>query len=325
MIFSQERALNKLDTAFNAHSPGNSPVELYEPINYIISLGGKRLRPLLTLMAANLFSEEWDKAIKPAMAVEYFHNFTLMHDDIMDKAPLRRGKPTVHEKWNTNTAILSGDVMLVRAYDLLLESEDSKLREIITAFNDCASKVCEGQQLDMNYESMEDVSIPAYLDMIRKKTAVLLGFSLKLGGIIGGAKEKDLELLKEFGENIGLAFQLMDDLLDVYAEQEKFGKKVGGDIVAKKKTYLLIIALENSKEAGKKKLISVLEDQSLTDEEKVKKVKEIYDSLKIKELTEAKMSEYYNAGIQKLEKVEAPLVRKSHLLRFANGLMKRES
>ncbi|MBO9700055.1 MAG: polyprenyl synthetase family protein [Sporocytophaga sp.] len=325
MIFSQERALNKLDAAFNAHSPGNSPVELYEPIKYIISLGGKRLRPLLTLMAANLFSEEWDKAIKPAMAIEYFHNFTLMHDDIMDKAPLRRGKPTVHEKWNVNTAILSGDVMLVGAYDLLLESEESKLREIITAFNDCAAKVCEGQQLDMNYESTDDVSIPAYLDMIRKKTAVLLGFSLKLGGIIGGAKEKDLELLKEFGENIGLAFQLMDDLLDVYADQEKFGKKVGGDIVAKKKTYLLITALENSNEAGKKKLISLLEDQSLKEEEKVKKVKEIYDSLKIKELTEAKMSEYYNAGIQKLEKVEASLVRKSSLLRFANGLMKRES
>ncbi|GAL87296.1 polyprenyl synthetase [Sporocytophaga myxococcoides] len=325
MIFSQERALNKLEAAFNAHSPGDSPVELYEPINYIISLGGKRLRPLLTLMAANLFSEEWDRAIKPAMAVEYFHNFTLIHDDIMDKAPLRRGKPTVHEKWNINTAILSGDVMLVKAYDLLLESEGSKLREIIRAFNDCAAKVCEGQQLDMNYEGTENVSIPAYVDMIRKKTAVLLGFSLKLGGIIGGAEEKDLELLKEFGENIGLAFQLMDDLLDVYADQEKFGKKVGGDIVAKKKTYLLITALEKSNEAGKKKLISVLESQSLKDDEKVKKVKEIYDSLKIKELTEAKMSEYYNAGIQKLEKVKAPLIRKSHLLRFANGLMKRES
>jgi geranylgeranyl diphosphate synthase type II len=324
MIFSQEGALKKLDAAFNAHNPGNSPVELYEPINYIIALGGKRLRPLLTLMAAHLFSDEWDKAIRPAMAVEYFHNFTLMHDDIMDNAPLRRGKPTVHEKWNINTAILSGDVMLVKAYDLLLEAEDAQLREIINAFNDCAAKVCEGQQLDMVYEGQPSVALNDYIEMIRKKTAVLLGFSLQLGGIIGGGNKKDLELLKEFGENIGLAFQLMDDLLDVYADQEKFGKKVGGDIIAKKKTYLLITALEKSSEAGKKKLLALLDDQGLSDKDKVKKVKEIYDSLNIKELTEAKMSDYYTAGIQKLEKVDAPLVRKLHLFRFANGLMKRE-
>ncbi|MFD2146371.1 polyprenyl synthetase family protein [Mucilaginibacter antarcticus] len=220
------------------------PAELYDPIFYILSMGGKRMRPALLLMACDLFGGNVEKAMPPALAIEVFHNFTLMHDDIMDKAPLRRGRTTVHEKWNQNAAILSGDVMLIEGYKLMMQVEDRFLRVILDIFNNTAVGVCEGQQLDMDFEVRDDVKIDEYIYMIRLKTAVVLGGALKIGSILGGADMKDADLVAEFGENLGLAFQLQDDMLDVYGSPEKFGKQVGGDIIANKKTYLLIKALE---------------------------------------------------------------------------------
>src|SRR5882762_6389144 len=214
------------------------PAALYEPISYILSLGGKRMRPALLLMACDLFGGDVDAAISPALAIEVFHNFTLMHDDIMDNAPLRRGRTTVHERWNKNAAILSGDVMLVEGYKLMMQVEGHLLRPILDIFNTTAVGVCEGQHLDMEFEELNHVNIDEYLNMIRLKTAVVL-----VGALIGGADVKDAELLSHFGENVGLAFQLQDDILDVYGDPEKFGKQVGGDIISNKKTYLQIKAL----------------------------------------------------------------------------------
>src|ERR1700761_9383330 len=220
------------------------PAALYEPISYILSIGGKRMRPALLLMACDLFGGDVDDALAPALAIEVFHNFTLMHDDIMDNAPLRRGRTTVHERWNKNVAILSGDVMLIEGYKLMMQVKDHLLRQILDIFNNTAVDVCEGQQIDMEFEQRNDVTIKEYINMIRLKTAVVLGGALKIGALLGGASTKDANLLADFGVNLGLAFQLQDDILDVYGNPEKFGKQVGGDIIANKKTYLLLKALE---------------------------------------------------------------------------------
>ena len=226
-----------IDDAIAQQPFGQEPAELYEPIRYLMALGGKRLRPTLTLLAYQLFRDDntAPAVLQPALAVEVFHNFSLMHDDIMDEAPLRRGKPTVHERWNANVAILSGDVMLVKAYELLMHAAPEKLPAVLTSFNHCATDVCEGQQWDMNFETSSEVSEAAYLRMIRQKTAVLLGFSLQLGGLLAGADESATQALYELGTNVGIGFQLKDDLLDVYADQDKFGKQAGGDIIANKK------------------------------------------------------------------------------------------
>ena len=220
------------------------PAELYEPISYLMQLGGKRMRPVLVLIATEMFDGNVLKALDAAIGIELFHNFTLMHDDIMDKAPLRRGKPTVHAKWNESAAILSGDVMFVEAYKLMIKVEDSILREVLAIFSDTASGVCQGQQADMNFEKRDEVSLAEYLEMIRQKTAVLLAGSMQIGALIGGAVPDQANLLYEFGENLGLAFQLQDDILDVYGNPEKFGKQVGGDILSNKKTFMLIKAKE---------------------------------------------------------------------------------
>lgn len=304
---------------------GDHPAELYEPIRYIMSLSGKRLRPLITLMAASLYTDDWRKALKPAQAVEVFHNFTLMHDDIMDCAPLRRGQPTVHEKWNANTAILSGDVMLVRAYDLLLDVENDRLKHVLKRFNDTAAAVCEGQQLDMNFETRWDVTEAEYINMIRLKTSVLLGFALELGGIVGGADQHATTLLYEAGVSMGIGFQLKDDLLDVYGDPAKFGKQVGGDIIANKKTFLLIEALERAEGDAKKELNEWLIKADFDKEEKVKAVTAIYDSLKIRTFTEQKIKEYFDRGFDCLERLEADTTRKSLLLNFVHQLVEREN
>ena len=235
--------LSWIESEIRKQKFGKQPSSLYEPLRYIMALGGKRLRPLLTLLAYSLYKRDSRKIVSIATAVEVFHNFTLLHDDIMDNAPLRRGNPTVHKKWDVNTAILSGDVMQIKVYDLLLNVEDAKLKEVLIAFNKCATEVCEGQQCDMEFELRSKVTEVQYLRMIRLKTAVLLGFSLELGAILAGATRQDRNALREFGINIGIGFQLKDDLLDVYANKKKFGKMVGGDIVANKKTFLLIKAL----------------------------------------------------------------------------------
>ena len=304
---------------------GQNPPELYDPIRYIMSLGGKRMRPLLTLMAAYLFTDEWQKAIQPALGVEVFHNFSLMHDDIMDQAPLRRGQPTVHERWNHNIAILSGDVMLVNAYELLLTVDADKIKPVMTRFSRTAAEVCEGQQLDMNFETRWDVTEAEYIEMIRLKTSVLLGYALELGGIIAGADAETTRHLYEGGVNIGIGFQLKDDLLDVYGDPAKFGKQVGGDILANKKTFLLIEALEQAKGPVRDELTGWL-NRPVTDKaEKVRAVTAIYEQLRIRQITETRIGEYFSRGFANFDQIDADPARKAFLLKFARQLAERES
>lgn len=302
--------------------PAN-PAELYEPISYLMALGGKRMRPVLLLMACELFEGDINKAINPALAIEVFHNFTLMHDDIMDKAPIRRGQATVHEKWNANVAILSGDVMLVEAYKLLSKLEAHQLKPALEIFNDTAVGVCEGQQLDMNFESLADVSISEYIEMIRLKTAVLLGGALSIGGIIANAPEKEAQLLGSFGENLGIAFQLQDDILDVYGDPDKFGKQVGGDILSNKKTYLLIKAKELAQGETATQLNHWLNETGKP-EEKVKAVTAIYNQLNIRQLAEDAMQSYAEIALAQLEAIKIAPERKEALKSFAEQLLVRE-
>ncbi|MCF2499409.1 polyprenyl synthetase family protein [Dyadobacter sp. CY357] len=323
-MIKPEQLLQTLQIEFEKQSYGVHPAELYEPIRYIMSLGGKRFRPLLTLLAASIYSDQWDNAVKPAMAVEVFHNFTLMHDDIMDQAPLRRGKPTVHEKWNANTAILSGDVMLIKAYDLLLDIPAEKLRRVLERFNKTAAEVCEGQQLDMNFETRWDVTEEEYLGMIRLKTSVLLGFALELGGIIGGADEESIQLLYSAGENMGIGFQLKDDLLDVYGDPDKFGKQVGGDIISNKKTFLLIEALSKADQESKAELDKWIGLADFDKQEKVAGITAIYEKLGIRAFTEQKIQEYFTKGLSSLHALKIDEARKQPLLQFAEQLVERE-
>ena len=299
-----QELLTKLEQHIGAHAFGDSPSELYDPIRYILSLGGKRIRPLLSLLAYGMYGKDPKEILNPSTAIEVFHNFTLLHDDIMDEAPLRRGKATVHEKWNANIAILSGDVMLVKAYDLLLSTPTSLLPEVVRLFNKTAAEVCEGQQLDMNFESQAAVREEDYLHMIRLKTAVLLGFSLQLGALLAGAKKEEVDHLYAFGVNIGIGFQLKDDLLDVYADQAKFGKQVGGDIISNKKTFLLIKALELAKGEELKILQQQLALKEFDKEKKVETVKAIYEKLGIKAIAEHKMQSYFEEAFMQLQGLE---------------------
>ena len=301
------------------------PEQLYEPLSYILSIGGKRMRPALLLMAFELFGGDIEKAIPPALAIEVFHNFTLMHDDIMDNAPLRRGRTTVHERWNTNVAILSGDVMLIEGYKLMMQVENRLLRQILDIFNNTAVGVCEGQQFDMEFEQRNNVSIDEYITMIRLKTAVVLGGALKIGALIGGADQKDAELLCNFGENLGIAFQLQDDILDVYGDPEKFGKQVGGDIISNKKTYLLIKALELAKDKAAIELNYLLGDKQIDNTEKVKSVTDIYNALDVRQYAETEMQQYADKAFKALDAINLPDEHKQYLHDFADGLMVREN
>jgi geranylgeranyl diphosphate synthase type II len=313
-----------IEKEIKKHVFGKQPDSLYEPIRYLMRLGGKRIRPLLTLLSYSLYKDNAKEIVPYAVAVEAFHNFTLMHDDIMDKAPLRRGKATVHEKWNINTAILSGDVMLVRVYETFSTLEIAKLKKVLNAFNACAAEVCEGQQWDMEFETMNSVTESQYIDMIRQKTAVLLGFSLELGAILADASIEDQKALKNFGINIGIGFQLKDDLLDAYADPKKFGKQVGGDIIANKKTYLLIKALEKANGKQKQELLSLLSGKKMSATKKVKTVKEIYDLLSISILTEKKVNQYFDKGFKNLESLSVNPDKKALLRKFAENLIGRQ-
>lgn len=313
-----------LDKEIEQHSYGLSPAELYEPIQYLMDLQGKRLRPLLTLLSVNLFSDDWKEALQPAHAVEVFHNFTLMHDDIMDKAPVRRGSPTVHMKWNENTAILSGDVMLVKAYQLFLNLPADMLPEVLRRFSKTAAEVCEGQQLDMNFETARQVSIADYIEMIRLKTSVLLGFALELGALVGRADRKCTEKLYEAGVNMGLGFQLMDDLLDVYGDPEKFGKQVGGDIISNKKTYLYLRALELSGQETRTELTELFSGIPADGSGKIKRVTAIYNNLNIREITGQLIASYFDKAIEAIGSLPADEDRKQQLLTFIVYLMNRD-
>jgi len=316
--------LEKLEAEIKDLQLGDNPANLYDPIRYILSLGSKMLRPILVLLGYGLTKDDQEAILKPALAVELFHNFTLMHDDIMDEAPLRRGQPTVHEKWNQTVAILSGDTMMVKAYDLMLYTSSDRLGEAIQKFNKCAVEVCEGQQLDMNFEEYETVTEEQYIEMIRLKTAVLLGFSLEYGGILAGMSEVDLKKLYAVGEQAGIGFQLMDDLLDVYADKAKFGKQVGGDIVSNKKTYLLLKALELANPSQRKELDKWLSSEEFDINEKVTAIKNIYGEIGIFELTQNKMNEYYDRAFALLEAIDAREEGKAALKNFFEKLMKRD-
>lgn len=301
------------------------PKSLYEPITYILSLGGKRIRPALVLMAYNLYREDVEKAVRPAIGLEVFHNFTLLHDDLMDQADKRRNKPTVHKVWNANTAILSGDAMLIAAYQLIGETAPEHLKEVLDLFTRTALEICGGQQYDMEFESRMDVSEEEYLEMIRLKTAVLLACSLKTGAILGGASREDAENLYRFGINIGLAFQLQDDLLDVYGDTKTFGKNIGGDILCNKKTFLLINALRRAEGEQKAQLEHWIARKDFDAAEKIAAVTNIYNVLGLKELSEAKMQTYYAEGMKNLAALSVSEERLAVLKEVTSRLMFRQS
>jgi len=299
-----------------------TPSLLYEPIDYILGLGGKRMRPILVLMAHQLFDKNIEKAISPALAIEIFHNFTLLHDDIMDNAPLRRGQKTVHEKWNNNVAILSGDTMLVQAYQLIAEVDNKIVKQVLAVFSKAAIEVCEGQQWDMDFETQSDVSIPDYLKMIEYKTAVLLGAALQIGGITAGASKEEQNHLYAFGRDLGIAFQLKDDLLDAFGDAATFGKQVGGDIMANKKTFLYLKALALADESQRKNLEHYFSSND-TSQIKVEAVKTIFSNLDIAELTTNLIRKYHTRAMENLAAINSE--NKEPLLVFSALLIDRVS
>jgi geranylgeranyl diphosphate synthase, type II len=314
-----------VNQAIDDLSYNKEPKKLYEPIKYTLALGGKRIRPALLLLANDLFGGKAVRAMNSALAIEVFHNFTLVHDDIMDDAPLRRGKTTVFKKWDTNTAILSGDVMFVNAIQLLAKDNNDKLADILAIFNKAAVEVCEGQQYDMDFETLENVSIDDYLKMIELKTAVLLAASLKIGALIANAKQDDANHIYEFGRNLGIAFQLMDDILDLYGDPEKFGKQVGGDVIANKKTYLLLKAKELAKGETRKELEFCLTSTAIKPENKVERIKTIFNALGVKKAAIDEMNLFYNTAISHLDSIDAPEDKKKVFEDFAKQLMHREN
>ncbi len=315
--------------AYENYLAGNqihkSPENLYEPINYILSIGGKRMRPQLALWGCYCFNDDFSIAMPVAHAVEVFHNFSLMHDDIMDEAPLRRGKPAVHKKYDTNTAILSGDAMLLLSYDYLFSCEKGKyFKKLFPVFNQIAIEVCEGQQMDMNFETKEKVSLKEYLKMIELKTAALLGGAVRLGAIVGGAKQRDAKLMEKFARQMGIAFQIQDDILDTFGDPEKFGKKVGGDIVQNKKTYLFLTALKKSKGAIKKELLKWYSANTFNEQEKVAAVRKIFKELEVQKTALSLQNELIEKAYAELEKVNSSEEKKEGLKNWADKLVVRE-
>lgn len=300
------------------------PRTLFAPAGYMLSLGGKRLRPLLALMAADLFGKKAEEVVDAALAVEIFHNFSLVHDDLMDNADLRRGYPTVHKKWNNNTAILSGDAMVIEAYKYIARTPTDILPQILALFSDTAMEICKGQQYDMDFEQRLDVTEEEYIEMIRLKTAVLIGCALKIGAVTAGAPEEDASSLYAFGIHIGVAFQLKDDLLDVYGDPSKFGKKIGGDILCNKKTILLIKSLKNLEGARREELLQWLETQDPDPDTKIKFVKSVYDELNLKIIVENLIEKYYLSSLDYLSSVRVPDSSKKELFELAENLMYRE-
>lgn len=307
----------------NKRSLDKEPKNLYTPINYILDLGGKRLRPVLTLMATELFDQPYKKALDAALAVEIFHNFSLVHDDIMDDAPLRRGQQTVHEKWDINTGILSGDAMLILAYQLFENYEGDIFRELAKLFSKTAIEVCEGQQYDVDFETRDDVTIPEYLTMIEYKTAVLVGAALKMGAIVAGASSACQESIYNYGRDLGIAFQLQDDYLDAFGDPETFGKQVGGDIIENKKTFLYLTALQKSSKDEAQQLEHLFSITPIDPSEKIETVKEQFVNSGAAKATKAEMEKYTQRAFQSLETVKISEDKKELLRDFGNSLMKR--
>ncbi len=300
------------------------PKSLYLPIEYVLSLGGKRMRPTLMMMAYNLFKDDPESILQPACALETYHNYTLLHDDLMDNADLRRGNLTVHKKWDNNTAILSGDSMLVLAFQQMQQCREDKLKDIIALFTETALEIGEGQQYDMDFENRNDVTEMEYIEMIRLKTSVLLACATKMGGLLADADSTDAENLYQFGEKIGLAFQLQDDFLDVYGDTKVFGKAIGGDIVSNKKTYMLINAIAMANEKQKKTLMGWIEMQNPEPKDKIAAVTEIYNEIGINKMAIEAIRHYFNEGLKFLDAVNVPLERKQNLLDYTRELMNRQ-
>lgn len=309
---------------FSSLAIDKQPVNLYEPIRYILSLGGKRMRPVLTLMATEIFDLDCKNALAAATAIEVFHNFSLIHDDIMDDAPLRRGHETVHEKWNINTGILSGDAMLILAYQYFEQYEPSVFRDLAKLFSQTALEVCEGQQYDVDFETRDDVTIPEYLKMIEYKTAVLVGAAMKMGAIVAGTSIDNANLIYDFGLNLGIAFQLQDDYLDAFGDPETFGKQVGGDIIENKKTYLYLKALAFAQPEIKEQLLHLFSIQPTDNTDKIAAVKEIFNSTGASEATRQAIKEYTLKAFKTLEKMDIEDQKKVMLKTFGENLMERK-
>lgn len=300
------------------------PKNLYTPIDYILQLGGKRIRPVLTLMAADIFSNNYKKALPAALAVEVFHNFTLIHDDIMDEAPLRRGKETVHQKWNLNTGILSGDAMLILAYQYFENYEPKTFQKLAQLFSKTALEVCDGQQLDIDFETRNDVTIPEYIKMISLKTSVLVAAALKMGAIVAEANEEQANNLYSYGLNLGIAFQLQDDYLDTFGNPETFGKQVGGDIIENKKTYLYLKALELANKEDRETLLELFNQKFVSNSQKIEKVKDIFFKNNIPSIIKEQIISYTNIAFEYIETLKISEEKKENLKLFGTSLMSRD-
>jgi geranylgeranyl diphosphate synthase type II len=323
-MYSQSELKKIVDKALINLSYNSEAGKLIEPVKYILSMGGKRLRPVISLMSLNLFADNIDDGIMPAAGLEVFHNFTLVHDDIMDQAPVRRNFPTVHTKWNTNQAVLSGDVMAFIANECFLQAPSGCLRKVFSVYNKAAIEVCVGQQLDVDFEKLPVITLDEYLRMIELKTAALIAASAMIGSIIGGAADKDSDLLYQFGRNLGLAFQIQDDLLDLYGDASVFGKIPGGDIVANKKTFLLVKALETASVSQMKKLQELFSSGDTEPGKKVEEVTEIYDRLNIRNISENRANEHISIAFGKLDSVNVNKERKEEIARITMSLIGRD-
>ena len=324
-MYKSEELLKKVNEALDSLAYDRKPFTLYEPIKYVLSLGGKRVRPVLMLLAYNLYRDDPERIMMSAIGLETHHNFTLLHDDLMDNADMRRGHATVHKKWDANQAILSGDTMLLQAFDRVLDCDKEKLHQVFRTFLDTTIEIDEGQQLDVEFETRNDVREEEYIEMIRLKTSVLLACAVKIGAILAGASEEDQENIYRFGEQIGLAFQLQDDLLDVYGDPKVFGKNIGGDITSNKKTYMLINAVNRANDVQRAELFKWIDATTFDREEKVKAVTRLYDEIGIRQLCEQKMEECYAKALACLAKVSVAEDRKAELKAYAAALMNRQS
>ncbi len=324
-MYRAEELLKKVNEALESIVYDRKPSTLYAPIQYVLSLGGKRVRPVLMLLAYNLYKDDPERIMTQAIALETYHNFTLLHDDLMDNADMRRGHETVHRKWNPNQAILSGDTMLLQAFQRMGQCEADKLQAVINLFTETTLEIDEGQQLDVEFETRNDVTEDEYVEMIRLKTSVLLACAVKIGAILAGASKEDQDNLYMFGEQIGLAFQLQDDLLDVYGDPKVFGKNIGGDITSNKKTYMLINAVNRANPAQREELTRWIEAAEFDREEKVKAVTRLYDEIGIRELCEQKMEACYALAQEYMDKVNVAEERKAELKAYAAAMMKRQS
>lgn len=323
-MMTSDEMLSLINKQLKQLSKAHDPINLYSPIEYVLSLGGKRIRPILMMLSYQLFSEHPEKIIMSACGIETYHNYTLLHDDLMDNADLRRGHETVHKRWNANTAILSGDSMLVLAYRFITQCQDDKLREVIESFTKTALEIGEGQQYDMDFENRFDVTEEEYLEMIRLKTSVLLACSLKIGAILGNASAEDADYLYKFGIMLGLAFQLQDDYLDVYGDTKVFGKAIGGDIISNKKTYMLINAYHLASEEQRKELDYWTQQENFDKQEKIKAVTSLYNYIGIDKMALDKISWYFNESKQYLDCLHVENDKKNELVAFVLRMMKRQ-